>query len=86
MNLRGSAMAIASEFLIWQDAAGLFCRVTTNVELDELRVRLAQVGLLDLVEDIRAYFGDRRKGGSGYELRFRRDATWETVRRRVVKL
>ncbi len=79
-------MAIASEFLIWRTNGRLFCRVTTNVGLCELRARLAFIGLLECVEDIRAFFGDRVEGGSGYELLFGGQVTWDELRRAIVRL
>ena len=79
-------MGIASEFLIWRGNGRIHCRVTTIVELAEMRARLAFVGLLESVEDIRAYFGDRVKGGSGYELLFKTHVTWDDLRREIVKL
>ncbi len=79
-------MGIASEFLIWRSNGRLFCRVTTNVDMDKLRARLALVGLLGSVEDIRAFFADRVKGGSGYELMFAIHVAWDDLRREIVRL
>lgn len=79
-------MAIASDFVLWQVGSCVVCRVTTNADLDKLRARLEIVGLSDAVVDVRAYFGDRLNGGSGYELLFAPHMSWADVRRRVVKI
>ena len=79
-------VAVASEFLIWEQNGHVVCRVTTNADVDKLRGRLALVGLLDAVEDSRVFFADRMKGGSGYELMFATQVTWAEVRQRIVKI
>ena len=79
-------MGIVSAVLIWRDKGRLYSRITTNVDLDTLRARLARAGLLDFVEAIHAFFGDRANGGSGYELLWEKHVAWDDLRRTIFDL
>jgi hypothetical protein len=52
----------------WQEGDRVYSRLTTNVGRKRFLARLSFLGLLDSVESVHAYFGDRVDGGSGYEV------------------
>ena len=61
-------MSLVSVIWNWQEGDRLYSRLTTNVGRKRFLARLCALGLLDSVEAIHAYFGDRADGGSGYEV------------------
>ena len=65
-------MSLASVIWNWQEGDRVFSRLTTNVGREKLIARLRALGLLESVESIHAYFGDRVDGGSGYEVLWKR--------------
>lgn len=73
-------MNIVSEIWTWQEGDRIYSRLTTNICAKKLLVRLTAVGLLDSVETVQAYFGDRADGGNGYELLWKRIVTWDDLR------
>ena len=64
-------MSTASVIWNWQDGDRVYSRLTTTVGRTALLARLSAVGMLEMVETIHAYFGDRAQGGCGYEV------TWQ---------
>ena len=73
-------MNIVSEIWTWQEGDRIYSRLTTNVCTKKMLARLIAVGLLDQVETVHAYFGDRADGGSGYELLWKQAVTWDDLR------
>ena len=65
-------MSLASVIWNWQEGDRVYSRLTTNVGRKRFLARLSFLGLLDSVESIHAYFGDRVDGGSGYEVLWKR--------------
>ena len=49
----------------------------------ELIARLRALGMLELIESVHAYFGDRAYGGSGYEVFWKDHVRLEDLRRLV---
>lgn len=79
-------MSIVSEIWTWQEGDRIYSRLTTNVCAKRLLARLTALGLLESVETIHAYFGDRADGGNGYELQWKRNANWDHLRNTLLKL
>jgi hypothetical protein len=73
-------MSLASEIWNWQDGDRVSSRLTTNIGRERLIARLSAVGLLDAVESIHAYFGDRVDGGNGYELLWKKGVCLSDLR------
>lgn len=61
-------MNLASVIWNWQQGDRVYTRLTTNVARKKLIARLSAIGMLDMVDTIHAYFGDRADGGNGYEV------------------
>jgi hypothetical protein len=76
-------MSLASEIWNWQEGNRVYSRLTTNVGREKLIARLRALGLLDSVESIHAYFGDRVYGGSGYQVLWKEHVCLEDLRRLV---
>ena len=74
-------MSLASVIWNWQEGDRVYSRLTTNVGRKKLIARLSAIGMLDMVETIHAYFGDRVDGGSGYELLWKAHVRFEDLRR-----
>ena len=70
-------MNIVSEIWTWQDGARIYSRMTTNVCAKQFLTKLRALKLLDSVETIHAYFGDRVDGGNGYEVLWQQHVTWD---------
>ena len=47
---------------------------------------MTTLGLLESVETIHAYFGDRADGGNGYELLWKRHVTWDELGKVLTKI
>lgn len=76
----GKPMSIVSEIWTWQQGDRLYSRLTTNVCARQFLAKLAAVKLLDSVETVQAYFGDRVDGGCGYEVLWKPGIDLESVR------
>ena len=76
-------MSLASVIWNWQEGDRVFSRLTTNVGREKLIARLRALGLLESVESIHAYFGDRVYGGSGYEVLWKKHVCFEDLRHLV---
>ena len=72
-------MNIVSEIWTWQEGDRIYSRLTTNVCQKRFLARLTALNLLNLVETIHAYFGDRVDGGCGYEVLWKREVSWERL-------
>ena len=79
-------MSIVSEIWTWQEGERIYSRLTTNVSAKRLLARLTVLGLLESVETIHAYFGDRADGGNGYELLWKRQVTWDELGKVLTKI
>lgn len=73
-------MSLASVIWNWQEGERLYSRLTTNVGREKLIARLRAIGLLESVESIHAYFGDRAQGGNGYEILWKEPMRLEDLR------
>ncbi len=76
-------MSLASVIWNWQEGDRVYSRLTTNVARRKLMARLSAVGMLDMVESIHAYFGDRVDGGNGYEVLWKRHVRFDQLGRLV---
>lgn len=76
-------MSMASVILNWQEGNRVYSRFTTNVGRKKLLARLSAVGMLDMVETIHAYFGDRADGGNGYEVLWKPHVRFDDLGRLV---
>ena len=74
-------MSLVSVILNWQEGNRVYSRLTTNICREKLIARLRALNLLDSVESIHAYFGDRAYGGNGYELLWQGHVRMEDLRR-----
>ena len=74
-------MSLASVNWNWQEGDRVYSRLTTNVGRKRFLARLSLLGLLDSVESIHAYFGDRVDGGSGYEVLWKRNVRLDDLGR-----
>jgi len=74
-------MNLASVIWNWQEDGRVYSRLTTNVGRARLLARLRGLGMLDLIETIHAYFGDRVDGGSGYEVLWKECVRLDDLRR-----
>jgi len=72
-------MNIVSEIWTWQEGERLYSRLTTNVCVERFLAKLAARNLLESAETIHAYFGDRADGGSGYEILWKQQVSWEQL-------
>ncbi len=79
-------MSIVSEIWAWQEGDRIYSRLTTNVCSKRMLARLTALGLLESVETVHAYFGDRADGGNGYELLWKRTVTLEDLRVSLPKI
>ena len=76
-------MNLASVIWNWQEGDRVYSRLTTNVGRERLLARLRALRMLDSVESIHAYFGDRSNGGTGYEVLWKHDVRVEDLGRLV---
>ena len=74
-------MNLASVIWNWQEGERVYSRLTTNVGRERLLSRLRALEMLDLVETIHAFFGDRVYGGNGYELQWKECVRLDDLRR-----
>ncbi|MBI1831472.1 MAG: hypothetical protein HYR84_08485 [Planctomycetes bacterium] len=79
-------MSFVSEIWTWQEGERIYSRLTTNVSAKRFLARLTALRLLESVETIHAYFGDRADGGNGYELLWKRTVTWEDLQVSLPKI
>ena len=79
-------MSIVSEIWTWQEGERIYSRLTTNVCAGGFVARFTALGLLDSVETIHAYFGDRVYGGSGYEVVWKDGVSWDFLRENLPKV
>lgn len=79
-------MPLVSTILIWREGTTLYSRITTNVSRPRLLARLAALGLLESLDEIHAYFGDRADGGNGYELKWKDHVRWDDLPHLLGKL
>jgi hypothetical protein len=79
-------MSIVSEIWTWQEGDRIYSRLTTNVCAKGFLARLHALGLLQAVESVHAYFGDRADGGSGYEVLWKDQANWDDLHKTLPKL
>ena len=73
-------MNLASVIWNWQEGERVYSRLTTNVGRDKLLARLRALRLLDLVDTVHAYFGDRVYGGNGYEILWKEHVNLDDLR------
>lgn len=79
-------MSLVSTILIWREGGELFSRITTNASKPRLLARLADLGILESVDDIHAFFGDRADGGNGYDLKWKVHVRWDELPRLLGRL
>jgi len=79
-------MNLASEIWTWQQGDRIYSRLTTNVSAKRFIARLTNLDLLDSVETIHAYFGDRAEGGNGYEVLWKYCVSWRFLQERLTKI
>ena len=79
-------MSLASEVLTWQESNRLYSRLTTNVSTPRLIRRLVALRILQWVETIHAYFGDRAEGVSGYEVLWKKHVQWDDLQAVLIRL
>ena len=75
-------MSLASEVLTWQESNRLYSRLTTNVSTPRLIRRLVALRILQWVETIHAYFGDR----AGYEVLWKKHVQWDDLQAVLIRL
>ena len=76
-------MPLVSEIWTWEEGDRLFSRLTTNAPTSKFIARLVELNLLESVETIHAYFGDRVDGGSGYEILWKDYVRWTDLKKLV---
>ena len=76
-------MPLVSEIWTWEEGDRLFSRLTTNAPTSKFIARLVKLNLLESVETIHAYFGDRVDGGSGYEILWKDYVRWTDLKKLV---
>ncbi len=72
-------MPLVSCILIWRQEGAPCSRLTTNASKRRLLTRLADLGLLESVLEIHAFFGDRAEGGNGYDLVWNENVQWSEL-------
>ena len=72
-------MNLVSEVWTWQEGNRLYSQLTTNVSTPRLIARLVALQILEWVETIHAYFGDRAEGGTGYEVLWKDHVQWDDL-------
>ena len=73
-------MSLVSEIWTWQEGNRLYSRMTTNVTTHRFIARLVALRILQWVETIHAFFGDRADGGSGYEILWKEHVQWDDLK------
>ena len=73
-------MPLASTIMIWREIGNLCSRLTTNARKEKVLAKLEAFGLLQSVQEIHAFFGDRAAGGNGYDLVWKTTVTWDDLR------
>ena len=76
-------MPVASVIWTWQEGRRIYSRLTTNVPAKRFLARLAVLELLEGVETVHAFFGDRVDGGSGYEVLWKENVRWDDLKKLV---
>ena len=79
-------MSIVSEIWTWQEGDRIYSRLTTNVCAKRFMARFTALGLLDSVETIHAYFGDRADGGNGYQVMWKSGVSWDFLRENLPRV
>lgn len=72
-------MALVSQIWTVNREDRLRSFLTTNVGAERFVAHLERRGILSYVETIHAYFGDRAEGGSGYEILWKLEVTWDDL-------
>lgn len=79
-------MSLVSTILIWREGETLCARLTTNVNKSRMLARLTDLGIVDSVDEIHAFFGDRADGGNGYDLVWKQHVRWSDVSTMLARL
>lgn len=79
-------MNIVSIVWTWYEDHRLYTRLTTNVCSERLLARLKKLNLLEHVETIHSYFGDRVDGGFGYEVLWKTSIEMGDIREELRRL
>lgn len=69
-------MSLVSQIWTIESQGRLHSFLTTNVGTERFLAHLKRRRLLDSVETVHAYFGDRAQGGSGYEILWMSHIRW----------
>lgn len=72
-------MSLISQIWTIERQGRLHSYVTTNVETMKLLAHLRRRRVLDSVETVHAYFGDRAEGGCGYEILWKSHLQWSDL-------
>ena len=72
-------MSLVSEIWTFENQGRLHSFLTTNVGTDRFLAHLKRRSVLDSVETVHAYFGDRAQGGSGYEILWKFHVQWSDL-------
>lgn len=70
------AMSLVSHIWTIESEGRLTSFVTTNVGTERFLAYLKREEILDSVEAVSAYFGDRAQGGTGYEITWKCHIQW----------
>jgi hypothetical protein len=72
-------MSLVSEIWTVESQDRLTSFLTTNVGTERFLAFLTARGIIESVETIHAYFGDRAQGGSGYEILWKSNIRWRDL-------
>lgn len=79
-------MSLVSEIWTVENEGRLYSCLTTNAGTDRFLAFLTARGIIDSVETVHAYFGDRAEGGSGYEILWKPNIRWPDLEEMFRKL
>ena len=72
-------MSLVSEIWTVENEGRLCSFLTTNAGTDRFLAFLTARGIIESVETVHAYFGDRAQGGSGYEILWKSHIRWRDL-------
>jgi len=72
-------MSLVSQIWTVESEGRLISFVTTNAGTERFLAYLKRREILDSVESVHAYFGDRAQGGSGYEILWKSHLQWKDL-------
>ena len=70
------ALSLVSEIWTVENQGRLYSFLTTNVGTERFLAHLKRREILESIETVHAYFGDRAQGGSGYEILWKCHIQW----------